>query len=214
MSAVAMEERRGIEEALGCAANAVDLTVREHSGPVDYVIGLGMAVAEIARHPGRRPELREVERELVPAILRLKAGSQSQYLSLAIALFAEWMIRKGRFEVGQQALATVFAERVILEWLYEVCPECGGAGVLERVANRWLRPRGNMSRNPYFGTCTLCRGSRRALAKHGDRARALGLRMKDYDNNAWRQRFVVALASLDALTGRLNGAIAKRFRRV
>lgn len=214
MSAVMVEERRGIEEALGCAANAVDLTVREHSGPVDYVIGLGMAVAQIARHPGRRPELREVERELVPAILRLKAGGQGQYTALVVGLFAEWMIRKGRFTEAERALAEVFAGRVVHEWLYEVCPECGGAGVLERVRNRWLRPQGNMSRNPYFGTCTLCRGSRRALAKHGERARDLGLKMKEYDLGEWRQRFTVALVSLDALTGRLNGAIAKRLRRV
>ena len=52
MSAV-VEERRTFEEALGCAVNATDLTVREVQGPMDFVMGLGMAVAEIARHPGQ-----------------------------------------------------------------------------------------------------------------------------------------------------------------
>lgn len=207
-----VEDRPTFMEKVGIASNARNLTVDERTRSVDTVIGLGMALAGLKRNPGKHRVMAELERELVPALWKLKAGEQGRFGGRAVTMFTDWMIEQKRFAPEQRPLVEVFAARVIHEWLHEVCPECGGAGVQERSGHLLLRPRGVGARNPRFFSCELCKGSRRALPKPGERTKALGLSMKSYDNEGWARRFSLALVSMDVIARRLNRPLAIRFR--
>ena len=199
-------------EKVGVTANARNLVVDEQRRPVDTVIGLGMALAGLKRNPGKRPELAELEHQLVPSLWKMKAGEQGRYTAASVRLFTEWMIEKKRFTESERAMVHLFALRVVYEWLHEICMECGGAGVQERSGHKVVRPRGLMARNPRYFSCELCKGSRRALPKHGERCQALGISMKRYDKEGWFRKFTLALVSLDAIARRLNRPLALRFR--
>ena len=84
--------------------------------------------------------------------------------------------------------------------------------MLERAGQRLIRPVGNWARNPKFTVCELCHGSRRALPRHGERAKTLGITMRLYDAHGWERKFNLALATMDRMMGRLNRGLAIRFR--
>jgi len=213
MSAVIDEDRVTFAEQMGRAANASDLTVRESGGQVDALIALGMTLADLERHPGKRPELKEIERQLVPVMWRMKAGEQTAYFDHAVALFAEWMIRKGRFKTNRINLCQLFAGQALKEWLNEVCPHCKGSGVLERKGLLAVRPTGSGIRNALYVLCARCHGTKRASPKHGRRCEALAMSYQQYDADDWKRTFAIALSTLDSLSGRLDRPLAKRFRK-
>lgn len=206
-AAAAAVEKRDIMEAVGCDVS--------QGATTDNIAAVGAASARL--HYGDRglptfassvrPTATPADRiaaELAPMLWHLKAGGQEQTAMRVAVMFVLWMRYKRDFQSMPGEQLTDFAACVVSEWVRPGCKRCRGAGLLE-VDRRLgkVAPRSH-ARNARLVTCDQCHGSRRASPNHQQRAEALGIDRKAYDDGRWFRRFTVALVWLDQIARRLR----------
>lgn len=187
--------------------------------------GRGGPLVEALTRPQHAPKaIDQVCGELAGVLYHLRFGGQHELLRQAVTLFAAYIAMRTRF--GPQgflgamtpqeraALIERFAARALHEWLSDRCIACGGSGKLERaISGSWVRPRGNMKRNAVYRTCTSCHGSRQAVPSHTSRRMAMGIDIKQYEEQGWAQHFKAAFTWLGGDVGRLTRPLTAELER-
>jgi hypothetical protein len=187
--------------AMGAAACAVSLGADLSGVPIAAaaadVYRRSADMRDLMLEPGT-PDVRDrLAGELGPLLWHIRYGGQFGLVPQAIRLYAQWLQTRRLFaefsKPGQLAFMERFSAAVLDEYLSDRCQACGGTGKLERTrSGTWIRPRGSMQRNATFGQCRACSGKGMARPSHGNRARWLGLTMKQYEDDRWKQRFEAA----------------------
>jgi hypothetical protein len=142
--------------------------------------------------------------ELAPTLWHIRYGGQLELVPRAADLFAAWCAYRTRFaalpEAERAERLPRLAIRALHEWLSDRCPASRGCGKQEilRTGQR-VQPRGTMQRNAVFRVCEACRGSGRARASQGERARHLGLDRATFERGHWDKHIKACLAWLRTL---------------
>lgn len=151
-------------------------------------------------HPpkGRNPDPRdEVAGRLAPNLWHLLDGGQHELVPLVVEQFAEWLVYHSAFTAfttpDQVRQLRAFSARAVHELLSPMCPACGGSGKRERTRDgKVIKPRGSMQRNATFVECSACMATGRVRPSEAERARSIGVTMKDYDKDGWQRMFTAA----------------------
>lgn len=227
--------RKGIFEQIGAAFHADRLSMKSNADagetPLLRIAALGMATAHL-RHGAdreRQPlatvlasgayEARPqdlVASELAASLCHVRYGGQANAVARSVELFAAYMGYRARFAMlaDRERILTLFAARVLHEWLSNRCQACAGSGKLERSpSGQWIKPTGRGQRNAVYRTCTTCHGSRLALPSHTARRQALGLSLEQYDAGQWAKHFRAAHTWLDRAVGRLARPLTTQLER-
>ena len=204
------EERATIFEQVGTACNAGKLRLDPlRVSAIDLVAAIGFAAARMARRNA-------IEGELVPLLLRAKFSSDTQAEIRALPLFAAWLCARARLAIPitdprlpapwvaeQLALTTVFAQRLIYEWINDRCRGCNGSGLQERIGKGGRRaPKLYIRNNMRLLPCAACRGSGYARDNHRARAIALHCTPLVYRQDEWANRFANGRSWLAELASR------------
>ena len=195
------EERATIFEQVGTACNAGKLRLDPlRVSAIDLVAAFGFAAARMARRNA-------IEGELVPLLLRAKFSRDIQAEIRAVPLFAAWLCARPRLGIptgaDQVGLITVFAQRLIYEWINDRCRGCNGSGLQERIGRGGRRaPKLYIRNNMRLLPCAACRGS--GYARDNRRARAIALNCTPlvYRQEQWANRFANGRSWLAELASR------------
>ncbi len=205
------EARPDLQERFGVAVHSKNLVVDERTRAVDIIAS--MAIASMTIRADDPDGDGAIVGELAPLLWRLKAGGEDVFESRASALFASWLVLKGRMRRDRAAdgaggynldsSALPLAARLVHEWLHERCRSCRGCGKQEKIGDKWQAPRGMKMLRPQFRVCQSCGGTGNGKTKHHERAQLLGIKMIDYDRGPWRRLFLANGTCLDRIARRV-----------
>lgn len=228
----AVEERDRAPDAcerFGVAVNSNNLATGERSWAADQIAEVGNACvalrlsaeltsARVAAMRGmeaaeRAHQVGLLEAELAPLLWRLRSGGELGFVPHVVTLFGQWLVLRDKFKREEEQWVMPFAGRVVHEMLSMRCQACRGCGQQEKVGNAWVAPRGMKMLAPKFRSCQVCGGGGLGKPLHHERAKALGIAMKDYERGGWERRFRVGQVWLDRISRRLNRPLAILKRR-
>lgn len=233
-------ERRTLPEQIGSAINSSHLEHNpRHETSIDLVGALGAAANAVSRGADIEDVQIGASRsvvyasgldprdvlagELGPLLWHIRFGGQHGQVPRAIALFGQWMLHRAIIAKANPPIPAeqlrAFAARVLHEWLSDRCQACAGSGKQERTAQgRWVRPLGRGIRNAQLRGCRICGGNGRALPRHAERWRQLGITRDVYEGQRWERLFTMAhtwlqSSNLGRLMRPLTAELERRIRR-